>query len=357
MKLGLGLYRAMLTPDNFRFAKQIGATHIVAHYTDYFSNSADLSTGSGTDAWGTSLNQDNLWSVEELTALRKTVQAEGLELAALENFDPSHWYDILLDGPRKAVQMEGIKTIIRNLGKAGIPIMGYYFSLAGPWGRTEGAAARGQAVSVGFHQDQLVDTPIPNGMAWNMFYRLEAPGGVIPTITEEELWRRLTGFLKELVPVAEEAGVKLAAHPDDPPVPVLRSQPRLIYRREYFQKLLDIVPSPNNTLEFCIGTLAEMAPSGMDIYQTVDHYSRQGRIGYVHFRNIVGTVPNYDEVFVDEGDVDMFRVLQILHRNQFDGVIIGDHTPQLTCAAPWHAGMAYAMGWIRASLRAIERMG
>ncbi len=357
MKLGLGLYRAMLTPDNFRFAKQVGATHIVAHYTDYFSNSADLSTGSGTEAWGTTLNQGKLWSVEELTALRKAIQAEGLELAALENFDPSHWHDILLDGPRKAEQLEGIKTTIRNMGKAGIPMMGYYFSLAGPWGRAEGSSARGQAVSVGFHRARLEDTPIPKGMVWNMFYNQDAPAGTIPSITEAELWRRLREFLEELVPVAEEAGVKLAAHPDDPPVPVLRNQPRLIYQREYCQKLLDIVPSPNNTLEFCIGTLAEMAPAGMDIYQTVEHYSRQGRIGYVHFRNIIGHVPDYDEVFVDEGDVDMFQVLQILYRNHFDGVIIGDHTPQLQCEAPWHAGMAYALGWMRASLSAIERIG
>jgi mannonate dehydratase len=66
-------------------------------------------------------------------------------------------------------------------------------------------------------------------------------------------------------------------------------------------------------------------------------------------------VPDYHEVFVDEGDIDMFRILSILHKSNFDGVIIPDHTPQMECDAPWHAGMAYAMGWIRATMQAVER--
>src|SRR5262245_39402442 len=128
MKLGLGLYRHMLTPENFRFAKQIGATDIVAHLVDYFREGALLpaasSTGSG---WGVTQNQSRLWTVEELTDLRTAVEAEGLRLAAIENFDPSHWSDVLLDGPRKAEQLANLKTIVRNVGKAGIPCIGYNF--------------------------------------------------------------------------------------------------------------------------------------------------------------------------------------------------------------------------------------
>src|SRR5436305_14316251 len=150
MKLGLGLYRFMLTPDNFRFARQAGATHIVAHLVDYFNNPALLSTGSGGQVWGVSDNRNKLWSYEELRDLRAAVNAEGLELEAIENFDPSHWYDILLDGPRKKEQIENLKTIIRNMGRAGIPVMGYCFSLAGVWGSVEGEFAWGKATSVGF---------------------------------------------------------------------------------------------------------------------------------------------------------------------------------------------------------------
>jgi len=126
MRLGLGLYRHMLTADNFRFAKQAGATHLVAHLVDYFKDEPRLpgasSTGSG---WGLSDNRDRLWTLEELRGLKAAINAEGLELAAIENFDPSHWHDILLDGPKKAEQLESIKTLVRRLGQAGIPCMGY----------------------------------------------------------------------------------------------------------------------------------------------------------------------------------------------------------------------------------------
>jgi mannonate dehydratase len=91
-----------------------------------------------------------------------------------------------------------------------------------------------------------------------------------------------------------------------------------------------------------------------DIYETVDYYSRQGRLAYVHLRNITGKVPHYRETFIDDGDVDMVRVLRILKQNRFAGVIIPDHTPQLACAAPWHAGMAYALGYIQAALKTLD---
>jgi mannonate dehydratase len=195
------------------------------------------------------------------------------------------------------------------------------------------------------------DAPIPNGMVWNMIYDPSAPAGNLAPVTHEQLWNRLDRFLEEVLPVAEEAGVQLAAHPDDPPLPTIRGQPRLVYQPKYYQKLIDLHPSRANQLEFCVGSLAEMTEG--DIYETVDTYSRQGRLGYVHFRNVVGKVPHYKETFIDDGDIDMLRVLQILQRNKFTGVLIPDHTPQMACSAPWHAGMAYAMGYMRAALKIV----
>jgi len=86
-----------------------------------------------------------------------------------------------------------------------------------------------------------------------------------------------------------------------------------------------------------------------DVYEAVDRYSRQGKIAYIHLRNVVGKVPNYRETFIDEGDVDMIRILSILADNGFDGVVIPDHTPQMSCPAPWHAGMAHTLGFILAA--------
>jgi mannonate dehydratase len=355
MKLGLGLYRHMLTRDNFQFARQAGATHLVVHLVDYFKDGAhnrrDNQPTGTEEGWGLAGDPDELWTLEELVALRKEINAAGLELEAIENFDPAHWHDVLLDGPKKKHQLENVKIIIRRLGQAGIPIMGYNFSLAGVCGRVTGPFARGNALSVGMNGP--FEAPMPNGMVWNMIYDPAASKGAVAPISPEELWRRLGHFLAEIVPVAEEVGVKLAAHPDDPPMPTMRGQPRLVYQPHLYQRLLEIQPSSANALEFCLGSLAEMTEG--DIYKSVDDYSRQGKLAYVHFRNITGKVPYYRETFVDEGDIDMIRVLRILQKNNFDGVLIPDHTPQMTCDAPWHAGMAYAMGYMRAALQIIEK--
>jgi mannonate dehydratase len=236
------------------------------------------------------------------------------------------------------------------MGRAGIPVLGYNFSLPGVAGRIQGPFARGGAVSVGM--DEADQTPIPNGTIWNMVYDPDAPPGTVPSITSEQLWQRLADFLNAVIPVAEQAGVTLAAHPDDPPLPVLRGQPRLVYQPRLYQRLIDLKPSPRNALEFCVGTLAEMTEG--NVYEAVDHYSRQGKLAYVHLRNVTGKAPHYRETFIDDGDVDALRVLEILQQNHFDGVIVPDHTPQMDCGAPWHAGMAFALGYFRAVLQRFQ---
>jgi mannonate dehydratase len=399
VKLGLGLYRHQLNAEHYRFAKQCGCTHLVIHLVDYFRSSrlrgdeaasaaqarsnqpgpssvapvlsilrssATAEDGRSSTAegglrrvddqpvgddtgWGLAGDPNQLWTYEELAAIKKEINAAGLELEAIENFDPAHWHDVLLDGPKKLQQLENLKTIIRNVGQAGIPVFGYNFSIAGVAGRIKGRFARGEAEAVGM--DGPLDKPLPNGMVWNMVYDRNAAPGVVPSATPEQLWQRLKVFLDALVPVAEAAGVTLAAHPDDPPLPTVRAQPRLVYQPQLFQKLIDLKPSPRNALEFCVGTLAEMSEG--DIYDVVDTYSRQGKLAYVHLRNVRGKVPSYKETFIDDGDVDVLRVMRILQKNNFNGVIIPDHAPQMSCAAPWHAGMAYALGYLRAGLKTI----
>lgn len=355
MKLGFGLYKHMLNEAHYKFAKQCGATHLVIHLVDYFGTKkndklkADQPVGQ-SGGWGKAGNPNAIWGLDELLAIKKEINAHGLELEAIENFDPAHWHDILLDGPKKERQMANIKQLIRDVGTAGIPIFGYNFSLAGVAARVQGEYARGGAVSVGMAGGD--DTPIPMGMVWNMVYDENAGEGILPKIDHDELWKRLQYFLEEIIPVAEEAGVKMAAHPDDLPMPYVRNTPRLVYQPEMYQKLIHLKESSSNCLEFCLGSIAEMTEG--DVYQATETYSRQDKIGYVHFRNIVGKVPNYKEVFVDEGDIDMVKILRILRKNNFDGVLIPDHTPQMTCDAPWYAGMAYAMGYMKAAMRLVE---
>ncbi|MBC8164108.1 MAG: mannonate dehydratase [Roseiflexaceae bacterium] len=358
MQLGLGLYRNMLSPEYVRFAKQAGATHIVAHMPGEFARDAQtvITADRADGGFGRDVSHDPIWTFEGLRDLKAMINAEGMILHALENFAPQHWYDVLLDGPQRQAQIEHLAQIIRTMGRVGIPVMGYNFSIAGVWGRVEGPFARGGAVSVGYEDPE--QPPIPHGMVWNMVYDPErydpnGANGTVAPVSPEALWARYTAFLDELLPVAEEAGVTLALHPDDPPLPTLRGTARLVHTPDGYGRVLDYHPSPRHGMEFCIGTLSEM-PGG-NIYDMVDRYSRTGRIGYIHFRNVRGTVPTYHETFVDEGDTDMLEVLRILDQNGYNGVLIPDHTPLMECAAPWHAGMAYALGYMRAAITLIER--
>lgn len=355
MKLGLGLYRGLLSEDNFRFAKQAGVTHLVVHLVDYFKGvNPTLSSGPDNMGWGVTSSQDRQWSYDDLVGIKKSIESHGLVWEAIENFDPAHWYDVLLDGPKKRQQMENLKRTIQTIGRVGIPIMGYNFSIAGVWGWTKGPFGRGQAMAVRYDESRIdKDMPMPNGMVWNMIYDPDAPLGTVPSISSDELWQRLEYFLSEILPVAEESGVKLALHPDDPPADTLRGAARLVNEPRKYQRMLDLVPSDASALEFCLGTLQEMRDG--DVYESIDHYGRQGKIAYIHFRNVRGKVPYYQEVFVDEGDLDMIRVIQILNDVGYEGVLIPDHTPEMSCAAPWHAGMAYALGYMQAAMQAVER--
>ena len=294
-----------------------------------------------------------MWSYGEIEAIQRMAEEEGLEIEALENLDPSFLCDIMLDGPGKQQQAEALKGLMRTMGRLNIPLLGYDFSLAGVWGRTDGPFARGQAIVPAYIQDKLPEQlPLERGTLNNLVYDPDAPEGTIAPISHDELWERLTYFLRELIPVAEEEGVRLAAHPDDPPVPMLRQTPRILCEPKGMQRLLDAAPSHSNTLRLCAGTVQEMPE--VDVYEVAERFSRQGAISYVHCRNVRGKVPHYTEVFIDEGDIDIFRLLRTLRDNGFDGAVIPDHTPQMTCNAPWHAGMAHALGYLRAVITAVE---
>ena len=352
MKLGLGLYRHMLTDDYFAFARQAGCTHLIVHLADYYSNQIVTATNDKVN-YGKSKAMEEIWTAEAMIALQEKANKHGLTIYGIENFSPADWYDVLLDGPKRKIQMEHLKEIIRNTGKAGIHAFGYNFSLAGVWGHQKEQSGRGGAYGTCFDAAKInVDAAIPKGEIWNMTYEI-GDGSIIASITSQELWDRLDRFLKEILPVAEEAGVEMALHPDDPPMESLRQTPRMVYQPELYQKVIDFSNSPNNKLEFCMGSIQEMTHG--NIYDAIMQYGKQNRISYVHFRNVKGKVPKYHEVFVDDGDIDMLKALALLEQCGFDGVIVPDHTPEMLCQAPWHAGMAFALGYMRAALQMMEK--
>jgi mannonate dehydratase len=349
MKLGLGLYRHMLDRRHYDFAAQCGATDVVVHLVDYFNqggHDANDQPVGGLKGWGIAGDPDKIWETADLLAIRRGIEDAGLRWHAIENFDPAHWHDILLDGPKRSYQIGQIQQMVRNAGEAGIPAIGYNFSIAGVAGRLVGQTARGNAEGVLMNGiDESCTAPIQVGMVWNMWHG--KPGaGVLPPIDHAELWNRLERFLEDVLPVAEKAGVRLALHPDDPPLEFVRGQPRLVWQPAMYDRLLDISPSRSNAIELCLGTIAEM--TGGDVLETADRYTKDNHAAYIHLRNVRGKVPFYRETFIDEGDIDVPEVMRILKRNQWDGVVIPDHAPRMSCDAPWHAGMAHALGYLKA---------
>ena len=339
MKMGLGFYPNIYTPNNLSFAKQIGVSHVMIHIPDEKMLPS---------------SKEGYWSYEDLKTLRQQVESHGLKLEAIENFQPQHWYKILTDAPDKQGQMDLVKRTIENMGKAGIPIMGYNFSLAAVAGRKMLPCARGGAVGPVYDvsADENFHKPLPNGFVWGA--QVEEAQGDMGEISLEEMWARYDYFMKEILPVAESAGVKMAIHPDDPPVPVMRQVNRLMVSIERYDEGLRKYPSPSNMVEFCQGTFSEM-PFGKDyVYQAIDHFTKLNKIAYVHFRNVRGQLPTYYEEFIDAGDVDMIRALTIYKKNGFAGMIIPDHVPNCPVAEPWVTGVAYAIGYMRALCKALE---
>ncbi len=335
MKLGFGLYPHIWDDAHLAMARQLGCDSVVA--------SMPLPAGNG------------VWQTEDLARLESDAGKHGLELAAVENLPPAHWDRILLGEEGQDAQMANVQQTVRNMGEAGIGCLGYYFSIVGVWGHWRDAhqrgPGRGGAGVWSFDVDKVpTDEPPDHQDVWGMgALPHRSTDGTVPPTDAETMWGRLEWFLQNLVPVAEEAGVTLAAHQDDPPTPKLRGIGRLLTSPDNLQRLLDLVPSERNQLEFCQGTVSEMAD--VDVIGTIRRFASQGKIAYVHFRNVSATLPRFDEVFIDEGYVDMLEALRAYHQNGFDGTLIPDHTPFISADNAWETGMAYALGYIRAGMQ------
>ncbi len=338
MKLGLGLYPHIWDDTHLTMASQLGCQSVVA--------------------WMPLPAGDGIWHAEDLARVRADVNRHGLELAAVENLPPAQWDHVLLGEEGRDRQIRNLQQTVRNLGAVGIPVLGYYFSIVGVWGHWRDAhqkgPGRGGAGVRSFDAAKLpTDEPPTEQEMWGKgFLPHRSAERRLPPLDEETLWERLRYFLENLIPVAEEAGVTLAAHQDDPPVPSLRGQARLLYSVENMQRLLDLVPSPRNQLEFCQGTVSEMA--GVDVIAAIRRFASAGKIAYVHFRNVSSQVPQFDEVFLDQGYVDMLEALRAYHECDFPGTLIPDHTPYLNTQTPWETGMAYALGYMRAGLQMLK---
>ena len=166
------------------------------------------------------------------------------------------------------------------------------------------------------------------------------------------MWENLRYFLEAVIPVAEEAGVKMALHPDDPQVPEIGGVARIMRTPEAFQRVIEMAPSENNGLLFCVGCFTEM---GTDVPAEIRYFGKRGRLFWIHFRNTTGTVGKFYENFPDEGQTDMQAVMEACHEVGYDGCLTPDHRIRLEGDTEWgHRYWAYALGFIKALMMAVR---
>lgn len=315
----LGLKARDLDGDVLQFAQQLGVQSFVLHRPQ--------------------MAGDGYYDFQALVQLRTRVESYGLKLEAIESMPQHFWDQIQGGGPRRDEQIEKAMLSIRNMGRAGIPIFGYSWQPILVWRTGVNPVGRGGA-RVSEYDHALAEN---------------APLSELGPMSDEDMWERLSYFLKALVPVAEEEGVVLALHPDDPPVPANAGIARIIRSTAALQRALDLVPSPSNALEFCQGCIAEMSSSAEEVYDAIRTFGKGGHIAYVHFRNVSSGVPSFRETFIDAGYVDMLQAIRAYHEAGFDGMLTVDHVPHMVGDTPWgHRARAYSVGYIKALLAAVE---
>lgn len=272
------------------------------------------------------------WEYEPLRAMQARAAAQGLEVAVIEERPPMD--AIRLDTDDRDAQLESVKTLVRNMGRLDIPIWCWSWRTHYPVIRTGRARIRGGSKGTAYNHRQLAGhlegNPIDVGA---------------PAVTAEELWNRLEDFLHEVVPVAEEAGVKLAIHPDDPPIDgPIGETARIMTDPDAFQRLIDLYPSPNNGI--CLGQ-GNFAAMGADVPAEIRRFG--DAIHFVHFRDVVGTAENFYESWHDNGQTDMLAAMRAYREIGFDGPIRPDHYPFVTAGDGDETlkGRLHAIGYMR----------
>jgi mannonate dehydratase len=327
MRVAVGQLRE-LTDETLTFARQLGVSGI------------QLNTPV--------IPGEERWEVNDLAWLRRRSECYGLRLEAIENTPVSFYDKAMLGLPGRDEQIENYQATIRNMGQAGIPILGYHWMPNGVWRTLATTPGRGGALVSSFDLE-LVDTDHP--LVWGVKEHPLAQGR---TFTADEMWENYLYFIKAVLPVAEEAGVKLALHPDDPPLPSLGGIARLFYHFDGFKRALEAVPSPSSGLDFCMGCWSEM---GIDVIDALRHFGECGKIFYVHFRDVQGWGPKFQECFLGEGNVDLVAAVRTLNEVGFTGFILDDHVPHLIDDTQWgHRGRAHAIGYITALLSAVSTL-
>ena len=273
---------------------------------------------------------------------REVYERAGLKVYGFGNRSVHNQDAIVLNLPNRDEKIREYEAHLRNLGQAGIPYTTYAHMANGIWS-TAPEPTRGQAMSRAFNLETAqqghwdgrhYDMPLSHGRRYS----------------EEEIWENYAYFIRTVAPVAEETGVLIGIHPDDPPVPELAGVPRPIFSSfEGYKRALEIADSPNVGMCLCVGCWLEGGElMGRDVLETIRYFGQRGKIFKVHFRNVTQPLPHFVETFMDDGYMDMYQVMRALREVDFNGVLIADHIPMM--ADDRRIGTAYSIGYMKALL-------
>ncbi len=305
-----------VTSENLNFYRAVGVECLIVHLPVEMADGKD--------------------HTEDFRRLKQFVADHGLELAVLH----SHYVPrdkIVMGLPGRDEQIEVWKQVLRAIGGAGVSRTATTFYAISHF-RSPATTGRGGATYSTFDYEALMKDPpcVPDRV-----------------IGAEALFEHIGYFLKRVVPVAEEAGVRIALHPDDPPIPdPLGGAARIVGSLDNYERIFGMAPSRSNGMLFCQGCVAEM---GEDVIKAIHRIGSQDKIVFVHFRDIRGTPYRFQEVFIDEGDNDMLRAMEAYKAVGYDGPVMLDHTPGIPADPTGRAGHAYANGYIKALIQAVYR--
>ncbi len=313
------LNHAHVTDENLAFYRAIGVDYLTVNPPPFAAGISGELSGREEMA-------------QYLIQVRDQAASHGLKLMNIALTGPD---EITLARAERDEKIAQWIDVLRAMADAGVPTLGYNFKPIGNF-RTPSATGRGGAKYSTFDYDLWQKT------------KGEWPD---KQIDEASMWANMQYFLDRIVPVAEQCGVRLALHPDDPPIPeAMGGAMRIVSSLEQYERIFEMAPSPANAMLFCQGCVTEM---GVDVYDAIRRIGSLDKIVYVHFRNVKGAEHYFEEVFVDEGDVDMIKAMQTYKEIGFQGPFMMDHTPSIPGDTHGRAGHALAAGYMRAAIQSV----